>query len=198
MTATIGKKELCQALGWSRPKLDRRLQSDPDFPVVSRGDQSGGWKFNLKAVEKHLGGVTRPETSAGKAAKKKTAKPRTPAQTEPRATSAPAAAPKTAPRRSAYHSGEATAKQRKDDADATLREMKVAEMAGDLVPAGQVAQVFSLICTSLASDLDALPEEIVRTCHLPLEASEVIRSRIDAIRTAMVIHGEQILGSAGL
>jgi hypothetical protein len=35
-------------------KLDRRLDEDADFPVVSRGTQAGGWQFDLEAVKAYL------------------------------------------------------------------------------------------------------------------------------------------------
>lgn len=183
MAATIGKKELCEALGWSRPKLDRRLKSDGNFPVAGRGDQSGGWQFDLQRVRDYLGGVTRPK-----------------AKRQPKAV-ARAAAPEPEPlpiprpvRRSADHAGEATAKQRKDEADAQLKEMKVAAAAGSLVPREEVEQVLQLICAGLGNDLDALPEEIVKACGLPTEALEVIRKKIDAARENMVMRGGKLIG----
>lgn len=51
---SMGKKELCEALGWSRPRLDRRLAEDADFPVLQRGNRGGGWRFELATVIGHL------------------------------------------------------------------------------------------------------------------------------------------------
>jgi hypothetical protein len=68
MSQTVGKKELCAHLGWSRSRLDRVLERDPNFPVVSRGDQQGGWSFGTGAVDLYLArgaaGVTAPISGA--------------------------------------------------------------------------------------------------------------------------------------
>jgi phage terminase Nu1 subunit (DNA packaging protein) len=55
VASTVGKAALAQILGWTRPKLDRRLQSDAAFPVVQQGNQAGGWAFNPDAVKSYLG-----------------------------------------------------------------------------------------------------------------------------------------------
>lgn len=52
--AWVGKKQLADELGWSRGRLDRRLEEDATFPILTRGDQAGGWSFDLAAVLKHL------------------------------------------------------------------------------------------------------------------------------------------------
>jgi len=64
---SIGKKELAAALGWSRPKLDRRLKTDPLFPILRQGTQRGGWEFDLASVLDHLENTSAPwrETDAG-------------------------------------------------------------------------------------------------------------------------------------
>ncbi|CAB3759401.1 hypothetical protein [Paraburkholderia solisilvae] len=50
----VDKKQLCERLGWSRPKLDRRLRTDENFPVLWRSNRSGPWQFDLDAVVAHL------------------------------------------------------------------------------------------------------------------------------------------------
>jgi hypothetical protein len=50
----VDKKQLCERLGWSRPKLDRRLRADENFPVLRRSNRSGPWQFDLDAVVAHL------------------------------------------------------------------------------------------------------------------------------------------------
>jgi hypothetical protein len=60
----LGKKELCEALGWSRPRLDRRIATDKNFPVLQRGNQSGGWQFDLTDVVKHLAASSDVNSSA--------------------------------------------------------------------------------------------------------------------------------------
>jgi phage terminase Nu1 subunit (DNA packaging protein) len=171
MPQTLGKKELCKALGWNRPKLDRVLKRDENFPIISRGDQSGGWCFDLEAVQKYLAGDTKP-----------------PHQED--GVSVPPAQPG---RRSAYHQGEASAKQRKDSAEADFREIKVAELAGDLVPKAQVEQVLSTLIVHLANELDGLPEQIVKACGIPFEATEGIRKKIDLFRANIVADSETFL-----
>ena len=51
----VGKQEMATLLGWSRPTLDLRLQSDAKFPVRRRGNQSGGWQFSVLEVFEHMG-----------------------------------------------------------------------------------------------------------------------------------------------
>ena len=52
--ALLGKKELAAHLGWSRPRLDHRLKSDPTFPIAKLGSQRGGWAFDPIEVEAYL------------------------------------------------------------------------------------------------------------------------------------------------
>jgi hypothetical protein len=185
MAATIGKKELALALGWARTRLDRRLATDPKFPIVSRGDQSGGWQFDLLAVRQYLSSNGKP---AAKSASKKGA--RLPAIDKAQlrnAVAPPAAKPMPgSPRRSAHHEGEATARQRKDAADAALKENKLALETGELVVKSEVRQMLTELFAGLGQDLDAAPEEITKRCELPEDAAPGIRKVIDDIRTSMV------------
>lgn len=59
----VTKKQLAEeVLKWSRSRLDRRLDSDPEFPVETRGTQAGGWAFDADAVLAYLGAaVDEPE-----------------------------------------------------------------------------------------------------------------------------------------
>lgn len=69
----IGKQQLCVTLGWSRARLDRRIESDPGFPVLQRGTRGGGWLFDVSAVKTHIASVAstrrpgRPRTSSSEA-----------------------------------------------------------------------------------------------------------------------------------
>jgi len=168
-TGTVGKKELAAALEWSRPTLDKRLKTDPKFPVVRRGDQSGGWAFSIEQVRSYLAG----------------GKPKAidPAQLRD-VVKAPL--PEKPTRRSAHHEGEATARQRKDDADAGLREIKLAQLRGEVIDREEIRQVFSEAFAQLGNDLDALPESIVKRHDLPDAAIPDIRKQVDDARTAMV------------
>jgi hypothetical protein len=58
----VGKNELAVELGWSRPKLDRYLETHAHFPVVERGAKGGGWKFDLEQVLAYLGERPREES----------------------------------------------------------------------------------------------------------------------------------------
>jgi phage terminase Nu1 subunit (DNA packaging protein) len=53
---TLGKSELCAALGWGRSTLDRRLDKDPSFPIIARGGPGKSWAFDLAKVTAYLSG----------------------------------------------------------------------------------------------------------------------------------------------
>lgn len=186
--ATIGKQELAGALGWSRPKLDRELKRDANFPVESRGDQSGGWRFDLAKVRAHLGGVPAPNSekkppAIDKAQLRDAVKP--PSSIPP--------LPVPAPRRSAHHAGEASARQRKDEADASLKENKLRIENGELVPRAELRQQLAHLMVGLGHGLDTLPEKIAKLCGLPDDAVPGIRAAIDEIRREMVTTAQPLL-----
>lgn len=182
----VGKVELAAALGWSRPRLDRRLLSDRDFPVISRGDQSGGWRFDLSAVQKHLG-IAEPKNANGKT------RAIDPAQLRDAVAPPLPRAEAHTPRRSADHRGEATARQRKDEADAGLKEDKLREQRGELVQKTELRHALATVMARLGHDLDALPEKIIRALELPDDAAPGIRAMIDQVRTEMVRGAEPLL-----
>lgn len=185
----VGKKEIAEHLRWSRPRLDRELERNPHFPVVSRGDQSGGWKFDKAAIDRYLTGA--PAKAAKPPAIDKAQLRDVVAQPLPQVEAhTPKPAPSSAPRRSAHHAGEASAKQRKDDADASLKEDKLRELRGELVERGDLRQKLSMLMVGIAHDLDALPEKIVKECGLPEDAAPGIRTMIDQIRVEMVKRAE--------
>jgi phage terminase Nu1 subunit (DNA packaging protein) len=65
---SVGKKQLCDALGWSRARLDSRISADENFPVLQRGNQGGGWLFDIAAVLRYLAtvpGVLSPGRKSG-------------------------------------------------------------------------------------------------------------------------------------
>jgi hypothetical protein len=187
----VGKSELAEHLGWSRPRLDRELGRNPNFPCISRGDQSGGWKFDLKAVDGYLAGGTsrKPERKPPAIDTRQLRDVVAPPLPAPRRTEVP----QPAPRRSAHHSGEATARQRKDEADAALREDKLKVLRGELVDKGEMQQKLADVMAGLAHDLDMLPEQIVKVGGLPEDAAPGLRAMIDQIRTDMVRRAEGIL-----
>lgn len=219
----VGKKDLCAEMGWTRPWLDRRLKSDPHFPVHKIGDQSGGWEFDLADVRRHFSGrgglgsnASAPAPSAAKSAPKgidlaqlrdavKPATCRRPLQVAAEETAVqivealkgaiPDARQKgdKTPRRSAYHSGEASARQRKDEADAALKEDKLRESRGDLVQKSDLRSALATLMARLGHDLDALPEKIARALDLADDAVPGIRAMIDQVRTEMVKGAEPLL-----
>ncbi len=187
----IGKKELAAALGWSRPKLDRRLLSDPNFPVLNRGDQSGGWKFDLAGVQTYLDGrgtpaqaVPAPSSAASAidlAQLRDAVAPPTP---QPAATVVASPGVATPPRKSAHHVGEASAKQRKDEAEAKLKELKLGELLGEYMLRVEAEQVAAEVFVAFAGELDAAPEDILKARGMDLsgEGVEKVRKVLDGIR----------------
>lgn len=168
---TIGKAALAALLRWGRPRLDRRLEADAQFPVVKRGDQSGGWEFDPAAVKAYLDGAPSPERS-----------PPAIDQAQLRdAVARPASSPEQ-PRRSAYHQGEATAKQRYDSARADREEIKALLEAGDLVDKTRTATVVTTMLARLGKGFDGLPEAIRSRLDLPDENRAVIREMCDELR----------------
>lgn len=185
---TIGKKALVVALGWTRPTLDRRLKTDPLFPVEKRGTQQGGWEFNEAKVREYLGGpvstVLAPPASKAPAIDK--------AQLRD-AVRPPAAAPSAPPsRRSAHHTGEATARQRKDNAEASLKENKLRLENGELVWRSDMRQAAADVFASLGNNLDSLADQIAKKLQMP-DAVPQIEELIDRLRTDMVEQARKLL-----
>lgn len=189
---TIGKAALASVLGWTRPKLDRRLNTDPAFPVVKRGSQQGGWEFDQSQVETYLSGApvtaqpTAPEPS--KRAKRKGAidKAQLAAAVKPPQLPQLGAKTVSVPRKEpAQHSGEANARQRKDAADAGLKEDKLRQSRKELIARSVMRQLLSDVFATLGNELDGLPEKIAKRLDLP-DAAPDIRELIDKARTEMV------------
>lgn len=158
----LDKKSLCEELGWSRMKLDRRLEGDAAFPVKSRGDQGAPWEFDLAEVRSYLDGEPADAGDAEEEASEAT------------------------PRKAA-HQGEETARQRRDAAQAQLLEDKIARERGKLVEAEPLKLALSETVARVASTLNALPDVLVRRLNLPESALPVIRTEIDGVRRQLVI-----------
>ena len=193
---TLGKAELCKALGWSRPTLDRRLARDPQFPVLAPGGQGVSWSFDLAAVCAYLGRAV-PEVAddAG------------PVPTDPPVADAPAAVaepqrrekvitlPSAPPPSSGgdehLTGGEATARQRRDLAQAKLLEDRLRQQRGELVEVEEMRSVLSTAVAHLGKGLDRLPDQVVKTLGLPEETADQIRALVDDMRNTMVeeLHG---------
>jgi hypothetical protein len=97
-----------------------------------------------------------------------------------------------AERKSAHHQGEATARQRKDAADAALRENKLKVENGELVDRGEQRQKLAMVIASFGNDLDALPDAIAQLLSLPDEVPR-IRDLIDKVRIQMVANASGLL-----
>lgn len=168
----LTKAELCHAIGWSKPRLDRRLESDPNFPVRKRGTQAGGWEFDLAVVLAYLGSST---------AAPKRGRP-------PKAVSAdvPPAAAKPEPPQPAEHQGEATAKQRRDFWAAAAMEDNVRRKRGELVEAEEMRIVVSNMLAHLSKDLGSLRDSLTRELGLRDDQGEKIDVVVDQLRRSMV------------
>jgi phage terminase Nu1 subunit (DNA packaging protein) len=190
--APVGKAALAEILGWSRPKLDRRLKGDAAFPVLQRGDQSGGWRFDPSAVKAYLSGGPVKPVAAAKASPSAVEVDQ--AQLRDVVARPPASVAPTVhkPRRSAYHSGEATARQRKDNAEAALKENKLRIENGELVEKTDVRQRSADIFASLANDLDGLPDLIARKIGQP-DLVPQIQELVDKMRADMVQRARKLV-----
>ena len=167
----VGKADLCAALGWSRPRLDRRLESDAAFPVKTRGDRSGGWEFDLDAIEDYLG-VAADEV-----------------ETEQEAEVVPLVR-----RGAVVHEGEATATQRLRTAQAQREEDRIRRERGELVEASVMKIALATAVTKLAMSLNALPDQLTRRLSLPESATEVIRQEVEEGRRGFYQELRQALG----
>lgn len=182
----IGKKELALALGWSRPKLDRRLSVDPNFPVETRGDQAGGWAFNLSRVTAYLqGGTPAPKKAAPPKTNGKSSSAIDAKQLADQVKPPPARQPVVAPRRSADHRGESTARQRVDTARAEILEIKAGKERDRFVEAEDVRRTIETMLTHLGNALNGMPDAIVKLFGLQPDAEAILREMFDDLRINM-------------
>jgi hypothetical protein len=186
----IGKAALCEALGWSRPTLDRRLERDASFPVSKRGTRAGGWEFDLASVRAYLNGdapiaVTRrpPVQKQAPAAPIRAAEIERPADVPPEAKYTVVPPAGTEP---VVHTGEQTARQRRDAVQAEILEDKLRRDRGELVVAEQMRHVLSAMLARLGQGLDRLPDQLVERLGLPETSGDAMRGVIDDLRRVMV------------
>lgn len=166
----VGKQRLAEFLGWSRPTLDKRINDDPNFPVRKIGDQSGGWEFDLDAVRKYL----------GKGAK--------PAREQPKRTRTPSRRP------SAYHEGEANARQRKDQIDALLKLDKLKRSRRELVEVAEIEAALEIVFAAFVEELSSAGARIAKLNGLPDEIGDAIQEAMDAARGRIVARVTSELG----
>lgn len=191
---TIGKAALCAALGWTRPRLDRRLDSDGGFPVAKRGTRAGGWEFDLAAVRSYLGGEPSADAPAEPAAAKPNSTVRAPIDSR-----TPFAAPKftavpPAGTEPVLHAGEQSARQRRDAVQAEILEDKLRRDRGELVQVEVMRQVLNTMLAHLGKGLDRLSDQVVERCGLPEEYADQIRAVTDDLRRAMADELRVLLG----
>jgi len=178
-TSIVGKAELVAALGWTRPRLDRRLENDAAFPVRRRGTRAGGWEFDLEAVVAYLDGHA-------------AAKPAAPAPTAPEPTQVPYAGDvPDAP--GAAHRGESTASQRLKNAQAARVEDGLRKDRRELIEAEEMRLVLGTMLARLGKGLDSLSDMATKRLGLPDEASDVLRGMIDQLRKSMVTDLQTLL-----
>jgi hypothetical protein len=191
----IGKAALCEALGWTRPKLDRRLDSDENFPIAQRGTRAGGWAFDLAAVRTYLESGSRAPASAPA----QTAASHFDQRSDPQASGNPYPGAKysvvpPAGVEPVVHSGEQTARQRRDMVQAEILEDKLRRDRGELVQAEVMRQVITKMLVHLGKGLDRLADQVVDKLGLPESNADDIRDLTDDLRATMVDELNVLLG----
>jgi phage terminase Nu1 subunit (DNA packaging protein) len=166
----VGKSALCQLLGWSRPTLDLRLDTDQLFPVATRGVKGGGWAFDPAAVMAYLaGGASTSEGAAGTLCRAAGAK----YSTAPVASGDPV-----------MHAGEQNARQRRDAVNAEILEEKLQRDRGELVVAEDMRKVVTILQASINEGLDRLCRQIVTRLAIS-EAEAIMHELVNELRDAM-------------
>lgn len=191
----IGKAALCEALGWTRPKLDRRLESDEKFPIAQRGTRAGGWAFDLATVRAYLESGSRTPAA--------TSVPAVPSHFDQRSDPHASGNPYPGAKYSVVpppgvepvvHSGEQTARQRRDMVQAEILEDKLRRDRGELVQAEVMRQVITKMLVHLGKGLDRLADQVVDKLGLPESNADEIRDLTDDLRATMVDELNVLLG----
>ncbi|WP_168793588.1 hypothetical protein [Paraburkholderia aromaticivorans] len=188
----IGKAALCESLGWTRPKLDRRLESDENFPIAQRGTRAGGWVFDLAAVRTYLESGARAPAPAA-------ANSHFDQRTDPKASGNPYPGAKysvvpPAGVEPVVHAGEQSARQRRDAVQAEILEDKLRRDRGELVQAEVMRQVITKMLVHLGKGLDRLADQVVDKLGLPESNADDIRDLTDDLRATMVDELNVLLG----
>jgi hypothetical protein len=199
----VGKAGLCEAIGWTRPRLDRRLDSDAAFPVVKRGTRAGGWEFDVIDVQAYLTGTRRQP--AARAAEKPS--PKVAAEKQAGGARIDARANEGNPYPGARysvvppagvepvaHAGEQSARQRRDAVQAEILEDQLRRNRGELVQVELMRQVLSTMLAHLGKGLDRLSDQIVEKLGLPEEYATDIRAVTDELRRTMADELKVLLG----
>lgn len=176
----LNKTGLCTLLGWTRPTLDLRLATDPAFPVLKAGSKGGGWKFEGPAVVAYLAGAPSGAADRGPARSIDNA----PADASTR-------------RDRVEHTGEQTARQRRDAVQAEILEDKLRRDRGELVQVEEMRQVLNTMLAHLGKAIDRLPDQIIERLSLTEALADDIRSMTDDLRRAMHDELKTLLIRAG-
>ncbi|WP_174973500.1 hypothetical protein [Burkholderia contaminans] len=164
--ALVSKSALCRLLGWSRPKLDLRLETDPHFPVASRGVKGGGWRFDTAAVMAYLSGGAVPSAES----------------TEYDASPRPyGGAPRAA---TVEHRGEHSARQRRDAVQAEILEDKLRRDRGELVQTDEMRRVIWSLQGGINTGLDRLVGQVIELLGTA-GAETIVRELVDELRDMM-------------
>lgn len=187
----IGKAALCEALGWTRPKLDRRLESDKLFPIAQRGTRAGGWAFDLAAVRTYLESGSRAPAQAPDSHFDQRSDPKASVNPYPGAKYSVVPPARVEP---VVHSGEQSARQRRDAVQAEILEDKLRRDRGELVQAEVMRQVITKMLVHLGKGLDRLSDQVVDKLGLPESNADDIRDLTDDLRATMVDELNVLLG----
>lgn len=160
----VGKKELAAAIGWSRPTLDRRLNADAGFPVLSRGGRGGGWEFDLNQVVAYLRGE--------------------PADLVEQAEAATAPVQLSVVRQ--QHQGEKTARQLRDQADADLKIDRLKRSRGELVEAAVMRQVLETVLVEMRSALLGMPDALGKEFDLSERVVYAMKGKVEGTMRSTV------------
>jgi len=174
----VGKSALCRLLGWSRPTLDLRLETDSRFPVLQRGVRGGGWRFDAAAVLAYLSGDR--EGVHG------------PAGAEEIEQLADGPSPASKPPAMVVHIGEQSARQRRDAVQAEILEDKLRRDRSDLVLTAEAVHVLEKLQDGINRSLDQLCErvcdQLVARPDISVDVAvtrDVVRGLVDELREVM-------------
>jgi hypothetical protein len=176
MSSTIaGKGALCAALGWTRPRLELRLESDPNFPIKRRGRLNGtgvnAWEFDIEAVKAYLGGYANASGgSPGDSSQ--------PAEGEALRNNAEAAG-------GAFDVRERSARQRRESAQAELLENKLLRQNAAFVERDDLEAVMATMTQHIEAGIEGLPAMIAERLGLDDEQLENIRPLTDELTAKM-------------
>ncbi|MBR8303460.1 hypothetical protein KDW49_22385 [Burkholderia dolosa] len=173
--ALVSKSALCRLLGWSRPKLDLRLETDPHFPVASRGVKGGGWRFDTAAVVAYLGGGALSPDGGPELVDTIDYQG---ASTRPTVVE---------------HRGEHSARHRRDTVQAEILEDKLRRDRGELVRTDEMRRAVLCLQGGINKGLDRLCKQIVELPGIS-DADTVVRELVDELRDMMAIDLRELLG----